>query len=343
MFAVIAPEPAPWIAPLLEELDGPVWLFAPWDLSLLSSLAHARLARWKCPSREGARVRSVPGWPLALAASRLWERGRTDRQLSSRFAFRAAVDALASVAMPEGARAVFAPSGAARMVFARALARGVERTWIQDVPVLPALHRDLDIAAREHPESAFLRRFRAGHGAVAQQRAEWQLATRVRSRGPFATKALRELGCSAVIDEPAPVTRSAALSLPAHPTTLLLAGFAAARNGTHEALALLHALPDAVLLVRRGEGSEPRALFEHPRVRESTAAQRATLEGVDAVIAPAFSEGYSLEIPQAIARGVPVVATDRACGPCVPDVLLERPSDLTSAFSNLQTTFASVR
>lgn len=346
MYAVIAPEPAPWIAPLLDELDGPVWLFAPWDLSLFAPLKSARLARWRCPAREDTRVRSVPGWPIALAASRLWERGRTDRQLAARFAFRAAVDALASAALPLGElRAVIAPSGAARMVFARAssLAQPVERTLIQDLPVLSALHRSLDEAASAHPESAFLRRFRAGHSAVSQQRAEWQLATRVRSRGSYATRSLREFGCTTQIDEPAPVGRSAPLAIPPRPSTILLAGFAAARNGTHESLALLHALPESTLLVRRGEGSEPRALFEHPRVRESTRLERETLSGVDVVIAPAFVEGYSPEIPAAIARGVPIVATERACGACVPDARIDRPSDLHHAFAELQTRFASVR
>jgi hypothetical protein len=326
MLAIIAPEPAPWIARALAEREGPVWIFAPWDLSLearwLPASLRAKVQRFVAPTRDRSHVHSVLGWPFALAASRLWERGRTDRQLAARFAFRAAVDALASRYLPREVTELLAPSGAARASFAKALSlpRAIERTLIQDTPVLPALHADLDRAATLHPESVFLRRYRATHETVARQRAEWQLATAVRARGAYAAESLRAWGCTAAITEPTPLARPALLTVqPAAVRAILLAGLAAARNGTHEALQLLDALPDATLLVRRAEGSEPRALFDHPRVRESTARERSALDGVDLVVAPGLCEGYSPEVSLAIERGVPLVATHRARGACVPD------------------------
>jgi hypothetical protein len=338
MLAIIAPEPAPWIARALAEHEGPVWIFAPWDLSLearwLPASLRAKVQRFVAPARDRSHVHGVLGWPLALAASRLWERGRTDRQLAARFAFRAAVDALASRYLPREATALLAPSGAARRSFAEALSRprAVERTLIQDVPVLPALHADLERAAQLHPESVFLRRYRATHETVARQRAEWQLATTVRARGAYAAESLRTWGCACAITEPEPLARPTPLPVrPEALRTILLAGLAAARNGTHDALALLDALPNATLLVRRAEGSEPRALFEHPRVRESSERERRALEGVDLVIAPGLCEGYSPEVSLAIERGVSLVATDRARGACVVD---ERWDELVSRVPN---------
>lgn len=325
MRAIVAPEPASWVADAIASHDGPVWLFAPYDLSQLAPFAAAlpaairqRIERFSAHGGPRVHVRSLPLWHAAIAASRLWERGRTDRQLAARFAFRAATDAVAGELLPRGVTEVLAPSSAARRVFAQAtkVAPDASRTWIQDLPVLDALQEDLDRAVEAHPESAFLRRYRASHRAVARQRAEWTLATRVLARGPYAARALVEHGCKTPVtiastrvsaEKPRPIARQGAI-------TLLLAGFAAARNGSHEALAVLDATPEATLLVRRGEGSEPRALFEHPRVRESTERERSTLDGVDIVLAPAVCEGYAPEVHRAIERGVRVIATTRGLG-----------------------------
>lgn len=319
MLAIIAPEPAPWIEPVARAHDGPVWLFAPWDLSreraLSPWLSRKIPARWIAPALDRARVRALPGWPALIALSRQWERGRTDRQLEARFAVRALVDRLASELLPRETRAVIAPSCGARLVFARAQSQrnSITRTLIQDLPVLSGLHEDLDRAARAHPESVFLQRFRARHATVTRQRAEWQLATEVRARGAYTADKLRAWGCTSAVIEPQPIARE--IPVRDGPVrTLLLAGFAAARNGTHEALALLEAHPGAVLLVRRGEGSEPAALFAHPRVRESTEHERATLEGVDAVLAPAWCECDPPEVRVAFARGVRVIASAPAMG-----------------------------
>lgn len=324
MRAIIAPEPAPWVVEALAT-DGPTWIFAPYDLSLLAPVAsvlpsvlRARIARFSVRHAPLVHVRSTLLWHPALAASRLWERGRTDRQLAARFAFRATADAIASELLPRELTAIIAPSSASRRSFARA-ARShprATRTWIQDLPVLDALHADLDRAARVHPESAFLRRYRAPHSAVARQRAEWTLATSVLAKGPYAARALAAHGCAT----PTTITTTQVTPSPLRavsregPITLLLAGFAAARNGSHEALAALDAIPDATLLVRRGEGSEPRALFDHPRVRESTERERESLEGIDVVLSPAVCEGYAPEVARAIERGVRVISTVAGLG-----------------------------
>ena len=95
---------------------------------------------------------------------------------------------------------------------------------------------------------------------------------------------------------------------------VLLAGLAAARHGTMEALAAVAARPHVTLLVRPGEGMEPADLLAHPQVAVADDAQRRHLRGVDLVLAPAWCETYLAEVTTAAAVGVPVVATQRAAG-----------------------------
>jgi hypothetical protein len=57
---------------------------------------------------------------------------------------------------------------------------------VLDVPLLRALHRDLDRAAAVWPERSFLRRFRAPSWAIARQEAERVLADLVLVRGAYA-------------------------------------------------------------------------------------------------------------------------------------------------------------
>jgi hypothetical protein len=92
----------------------------------------------------------------------------------------------------------------------------------------------------------------------------------------------------------------------------LLAGLAAARGGTHETLAALEGRPHLTLLVRPGEGTEPSSLLAHPRVRIASRSALERLEGVDAVLAPAWCETYPREVPLAIERAVPIIGTLRA-------------------------------
>lgn len=95
---------------------------------------------------------------------------------------------------------------------------------------------------------------------------------------------------------------------------VLLAGLAAARHGTNEALAAIDARPQLTLLIRAGAGLEPAHLLAHPRVAVCTEAERRHLQGVSAVIAPSWCEAYLDEVALAAARGIPVIATRRGAG-----------------------------
>jgi hypothetical protein len=174
----------------------------------------------------------------------------------------------------------------------------------------------------------YLRRYRASRAVIVRQEAERTMAGALVVRGLHAWRERERAG-----HDPARV-----LALPgAHVANadvanadvadgrprvsadsdgrkrVLLAGLAAARHGTMEALAAVAARPHLPVFVRPGEGMEPADLLTHPRVVVAGDAQR-RLEGVDLVLAPAWCETYLDEVAAAAARGIPVVATQRAAG-----------------------------
>src|SRR5579872_441830 len=145
MIAIVAPEPKLfWLAPLLADLRGAetVVVFAPPMIGA---------ARW---------------------ASRSWTRGRADRQMAARSFLRRLTDELAARWLPADTQAIYAPSLAARAVFAVAAARGIPRVLIEDLPWFRQLHDDLDAAAARWPACRFLSRYRAPAALVARQEIE---------------------------------------------------------------------------------------------------------------------------------------------------------------------------
>lgn len=299
MSFIVAPEPgAAWLA----QFRGVP--FAPWALGPLPRWLPGFFTR-----RQLAGARALPGWPLAEAALRLWTRAQTERTLFGRFMLRAAVDWLAArYILRERPSEVVAPSCAARRSFAAARAIGARTVLVEDLADLRGLHEDLDHAARAHPECRFLRNYRAPAKILARQETERLLADELFVRGRHAWSARVRMGFPAAqlrrIEPRAfqPLTRSRGRN------QLLLAGLAAARHGTVEALAALAARPDATLFVHGGPGTEPDGLLQHPRVR------RHTNEPVSCVLAIAWCESYPSDVPAAAAAGIPIIATQRAAG-----------------------------
>ncbi|HEU5057986.1 MAG TPA: hypothetical protein VFU21_15755 [Kofleriaceae bacterium] len=336
MIAIVAPEPAAWparVAALAAAVDPDVRVLAPWaipDLAPLRALSH-RLPflrrRLTCVRRH----QPVPGWPLAELALAAWIGERADRRLRAVFLRRAAVDRLAAaqLARAPGLRAVIAPSLTAERTFAAAARAGARTILLEDLPALRQLQDDLDSAAACHPDCRFLRRYRAGPGLLARQEVEWAMADRLLVRGAFAraVRAAAGVGPERVVDGPDPLPASGPRAA-GRPTRVLLAGLAAARHGTCEALALLAERPDLELVVRAGEGLEPAGLLEHPRVRRATAGELSRLDGIGLVLAPAWCESYPDEIARAVSHGVPVAGTLRAAGFVDLDGLAAEPGDV---------------
>src|SRR6185369_6804976 len=128
-----------------------------------------------------------------------------------------------------------------------------------DLPLLRALNRDLDRAARVWPDRGFLRRFRAPSWAIARQEAERVMADLVLVRGAYAHALCRADGVPAAQLAMLPVPpqpKPHAWTPPPAPTgRIQLAGLAAARHGVDTALAVAREL-GRTLVVRVGEGTE---------------------------------------------------------------------------------------
>ncbi len=323
MIAIIAPEPAAWpsrVAALAAALDPDVRIFAPWAIPDLAPLrALSRRVAFLRRRLTSQRCDTVPGWPIAELALSAWIGERADRRLRALFLRRAAVDRLAAtrIAGAGDLRAVIAPAGAAERSFAAAARAGARTILLDDLPSLRQLQEDLDRAACRHPDCRFLRRFRAGPSVLARQEVEWAMADHILIRGAFARAVRAAAGVSPhrLIDWPDPLpAASAPPAAAARPTRALLAGLAAARHGTCEALALLETRPDLELVVRAGEGLEPAGLLAHPRVSRASAAELSRLDGIGLVIAPSWCESYPDELARAVSHGVPVTSTVRAAG-----------------------------
>ncbi|WP_434391235.1 hypothetical protein [Melittangium boletus] len=329
MRLVLVPEPAPWLARLATVLgEGPpaeVW--APWSLPAGPerwSAVPARLrAAWRrrVPAvSEGARVWGLPGWWAVEAGLR--RRGRSAPAVfQSRFFLREGLAHAVAPLVPARVETVVAPSLCAREPFAAARRRGARCVLIEDLPSLRQLHADLDEAAACHPEEAFLRNHRARARDVARQEAERVLADEIWVRGAFAQARLVASGVPAEkLRELRPLEAPDARRAPRGgegERVALLAGPALARGGLNEALAVLEARPGWRLWVRPTEGTALARLV-HPRVTRVTEATQRGLEGVDAVLALSWCESHPMEVALAAARGLPVIATDRAAGfgPC---------------------------
>ena len=269
----------------------------------------AWLARAPGPVGRYARRRQVPhaiAAPHLLAAEaglRAWAGGRTDRRYQADFALRAAIDAWAAREVRRRRpRIVIAPSLAARRTFAAARAIGAATVLALDVPLLRALHHDLDRAATAWPARDFLRRFRAPSWAIARQDAERVLADLVLVRGGYAHALCLADGVPPARLARLPAPPSPVGPRPTAPTgRIRLAGLAAARHGVDTALEVARAL-GKTLVVRIGEGTEPADLAQRAGV--------AVDDGpVDAIVCPAICEAYPAEVRT---TGIPVIASPMA-------------------------------
>lgn len=301
MIAVVAASPGRALAPLVTSCHevGGTELWTP--LATPSWLARAPGALGRFAARRGAGELAAPSLLAVDAALRAWARDRTDRRYRAEFLLRTAIDAWAARAvLRRKPHIVVACSLAARRTFAAARSIGATCVLVLDVPLLRALHRDLDHAASIWPERSFLRRFRAPSWAIARQEAERVLADLVLVRGAYARSLCLADGITRVAMLPAPPAPDVAAPV-ARTGRIRLAGLAAARHGIDTALAAARSL-GLTLVVRQGEGTEPADLARLPGV--------ALDDGpVDAIICPAICETYA---PELRASTIPVIASPMA-------------------------------
>ncbi len=295
---------APGGSPLLDACrdlsDTEVWcpLAAPTWLARAPG-AVGRYARRRSSSEHAI---TAPSLLAVDAGLRAWARGQTDRRYLGEFLLRSAIDAwAATLVRRRKPRVVIASSLAARRTFAAARSVGAKCVLVLDVPLLRALHRDLDRAAEVWPERRFLRRFRAPSWAIARQEAERVLADVILVRGAYAKRLCLADGIPearlALLPAP-PAMPFAVRSLATG--RIRLAGLAVARHGVDTALAAARLL-GLTLVVRTGEGSEPADLAQLPGVAVDH-------DPVDAIICPAICETYPAELRSSL----PVIASPMA-------------------------------
>ena len=198
---IVAPEPADWLPHLLRA-HPEAEVIAPWALPALPAqvrLPAALARRWAARQVSlGARIHRLPGWLLLEALEQRWVGGQVDRRYRALFARRRALDRLLAVGVA-GAHLI-APTLAARHLQRHA----ASSTVVLDLPLLGALHADLDAAARAHPEARFLQRYRAPEAVVQRQQAELGAATRVLVRTSYAAQVLSAVGIPATLLRPCP-------------------------------------------------------------------------------------------------------------------------------------------
>lgn len=277
-----------------------------------------------------ALIASHPGPWLRLSPPELLRRtwmkaagSSAPRRIQARILWRQAVGAWVASRLPRDCTHVYAPSFAARRVFSAAQEVGAQTHLLEDLPDLRRLGVELDQASAAHPQAVLLRRHRARGADLATQQAERELASEVFV--PSADRVLAEKRCAPMPCLPSAHAIQGRRQTSASPR-VLLSGLPVARSGTYEALEALEAFPKITLLVRPSQVVEPAELLKHPQVRLATPEELA-LEGVDAVIAPAWVQSTHPLLVDALALGLPVVATRRAAGwlGLDPDRLLAQP------------------
>jgi len=321
VIVVVAPEPAPWIAPTVRALAAfdLVELWAPWAMTAgWAALpgAAGRFAARRLLDGAGRPPVTQPGWALAQAGARWWAGAQVDRRYRLAFAERALVDGWAAHRLASLARApsaVVGCTGAALRTFAVAARRGTRTALVGDLPWLRGLHADLDRAAAALPDRGFLRRFRAPREAIVRQEMERAQADLVAVRGHYAHALCVEAGLDQARLCALPTAPRVVAAAPPPPgaRTLRFAGLATARAGLDATLAALAAHPELRLGLRTGDGTEPPDVLTRPNV---VAIDGDPWPDTLAVVAPAWCEAYPPELDAAIARGVPVIATPAASG-----------------------------
>lgn len=291
---VIAPEPSPWVAPLLESMErGEVVLIAPWAGDPIAGVRPIALPGWRALRSLGRRAGALVGQGADLALG---------------LRLRQAIDELVSRLVPRGVELVIAPSLGAKQTFTRT--QGAEHVLVMDLPVLRQLHADLDEAADLLPGSAFLENYRAPRALVVRQEEELVLASRVLVTSRFARHRLRARGVAEGRLGALPMpSRTLPLTPDEESPNVLLAGTTASRHGLETALEAIEQTTGLVLWARRGPGSNAASL-QHPRLRLVEGAPPA----VRCVVAPAWVESHAPEAEAAVRAGVPLLATERALG-----------------------------
>lgn len=337
MIWILAPEPASWIQTAIADLSAnsaqELHVWAPWALPAtlgryFPKKYRAAWARRSAP--QNCQIHALPGFSLLEAGMHVWAKSNPKRSTAARFVIREAMDRAMALLLKKNVTQVVAPSCAALYTFAAARKQGIATTLVQDVPLLRQLHTDLDQAAAVHPECIFLRNYRAQPRWLIRQEQEHCLADALYVRGLFAKDLLQRRGIDETkikILQASYKKFSVSKKRKAKNLQVLLAGPAAARYGTMEALHAVQYFPNMTLWVRPSQGLEPSNLLQHPQVKTIKKNAEDMMPYLDCVIAPTWCEADLPEVWQAAAMGIPVLASNRVAHVHEHNIHLMQPGD----------------
>ncbi len=301
---VVAPEPADWLAPLIEQLESryAVDVFAPWALpDRLPALARrVGFVRRRLGHGDGA------AWfTAAELAARAYARGRAAPTFAARFRLRALAGNAAAARLTRGPTPdlVVAPSFSARRPFAASAQ--AQHLLLEDQPDLDGLVDGLDALARQHPQAAFLNNHRPRFADHVTQRAERWQADAIAVRGRVAAARLGNRRPVLRLCMPTPTVGGT------RGDTVLWPGPLLARSGAMHLPALLTAVPTLKIRAQRAGIVEPESLASHPRVELSSTP---SLEDIGAVLSLGALESHPRAVTLALAAGLPVVGTEASTG-----------------------------
>ena len=177
-----------------------------------------------------------------------------------------------------------------------------------------AIAAALDAEAERAPAFAVhLRKWRASATACAAERLALKSARRVIAASQWIAAAVRTAGAKDVVVVPPPIAPEDGPQLVRQPAPLrvLAPGPLIGRNGAHALLECARRLEGAIELVIAGRAADdPCVLRAYAGLFRC--APEAPLGWADVVVAPQVIDGYSAAVHQALARRIPVVATEAA-------------------------------
>jgi hypothetical protein len=179
-----------------------------------------------------------------------------------------------------------------------------------------AIHAALDAEADRAPAFApHLRKYRASATACAAERLALKCARRVIAASQWIAAAARAAGAKEVVVIPPPISpvEGPRVYNPRGdaPLRVLAPGPLIGRNGAHALLECARRMEGAIELVIAGRvADDPCAVRAYAGLFRC--APEAPLGWADVVVAPHLIDGYSREVERALARRIPVVATEAA-------------------------------
>jgi len=315
------PELADWLAESADDTPSD-WLLG-WE--------RPTRRRWTPPAEASVQWLRMP--TLKRMARSLWQRrgtgegGARQRNLHRHAANLAAV--IARRLRPEHLSLVLTQDLLVPLWRSGALAGRRFEVWVDALPA-EDIQRRLDAASQRNADAASLRDFRVDAAWLRDEHAALAAAQRLLTAHAEVARVLRTRGLAV---EQRPWRTPSALMLPrtartvTHPPTLAFPASALPRKGAALVAEAARQLDARVLIFGTPPGAADAEVWRDVNWRAVRCVDQAVWQQIDAVLLPALIEHQPRALLQALAAGIPVIATP-ACGlPEQPGLTLVEPDN----------------